>query len=376
MPLRASLPDSAPHPSIPVDLAALAMRIGAEAARHDAARSFPAEGFAALAEAGLLSGPLLSAERMEDLLYLLAVVGRGDLNVGRIFEGHVNALQLISLFGSKAQENHYQSEARRGRILGVWNTDAPGHPLKLEDGALAGAKNFASGVDGLSHAIVTVEEPGGRQMLIMPVADRPVDRSWWRPLGMKASGSHVVDFSGVEVAPEWFLGRPGDYVRQPWFSAGAIRFAAVQLGGAHAVLDAAREHLTRTGRADNPYQAHRLGDMALAVEGGYGWFARAAAAWRRGCLGEASEAEQGQAVATANAMRIAIEKLAMDVLTTAERAVGAAGLVQPHPLERLDRDLRTYLRQPNPDGALAAVGEALADGRFVIGRPPRDIRSD
>ncbi|MBK1622720.1 acyl-CoA dehydrogenase family protein [Afifella marina] len=373
MPLRASLPEPARHPSEPIDLAALSTKIGAEATRHDAAGSFPTEGFAVLAETGLLSGPLLSSERMEDLLYLLAAVGRGDLNVGRIFEGHVNALQLIALFGSKAQQNRYQAEARRGCIFGVWNTDAPGKPLAIEDGALVGAKNFASGVDGLSHAIVTVEEAEGRQMLIVPVDDRPVDRSWWRPLGMKASGSHVVDFSGVEVAPDWFLGRPGDYVRQPWFSAGAIRFAAVQLGGAHAVLDAAQAHLTRTGRADNPYQAHRLGEMALAVEGGYGWISRAAEAWRRGCLGGASEVEQEQATATANAMRIAIEKLAMEVLATAERAVGAAGLMQPHPLERLDRDLRTYLRQPNPDGALAAVGEALADGRFVLGRPSREI---
>ncbi|WP_414831894.1 acyl-CoA dehydrogenase family protein [Afifella sp. YEN Y35] len=372
----ASRPERTPDQSEPLDLGTLATKIGAEAARHDAAGSFPAEGFAILAEAGLLSGPLLSAERMEDLLYLLAAVGRGDLNVGRIFEGHVNALQLIALFGSKAQESHYQAEARRGRIFGVWNTDAPGQPLTLEDGAFVGAKNFASGVDGLSHAIVTVEEPGGRQMLLVPVGDRPVDRSWWRPLGMKASGSHVVDFSGVEVAPEWFLGRPGDYVRQPWFSAGAIRFAAVQLGGAHAVLDAARAHLTRTGRADNPHQAHRLGEMALAIEGGYGWFARAAAAWCRGCLGAPADAEQAQAVATANAMRLAIEKLAMEVLATAERAVGAAGLMQPHPLERLDRDLRTYLRQPNPDGALTAVGEALAEERFVLGKSPRDIRCD
>ena len=29
-------------------------------------------------------------------------------------------------------------------------------------------------------------------------------------------------------------------------------------------------------------------------------------------------------------------------------------MIAPHPLERLIRDLRTYLRQPNPDAALAA----------------------
>ncbi|MBZ8133396.1 acyl-CoA dehydrogenase family protein [Afifella sp. IM 167] len=357
----------------PVDLDALACEIARHGARHDEDGSFPAEGFAALGRAGLLSGPLLSAARMEDLLFLVAAAGRGDLNVGRIFEGHVNALQLLELYGTGAQQRRYQAEASEGALLGVWNTDRPDDPLRLEAGVLAGAKNFASGVDGVSHAIVTVEIEGGRQMLIVPVAGRPVDRSWWKPLGMKASGSHIVDFTGYRPRADEFLGAPGDYVRQPWFSAGAIRFAAVHLGGAHAVAECARTHLSRTGRAANPYQAHRLGEMARLVEGGYGWLTRAGAAWREGCTGKTGEAGHERAVASANAMRGAIEELSMQVLALAEQAVGAAGMVKPHPLERLIRDLRTYLRQPNPDGALAALGEAYASGAFQPGRPLRPL---
>jgi len=353
----------------PVDLSALSAEIARHAARHDEDGFFPAEGFAALRRAGLLSGPLLSAERMEDGLFLLAAAGRGDLNVGRIFEGHVNALQLLELFGSLQQRRRFASEAADGALLAVWNTDRPDDPLRLENGTLKGGKNFASGVDGVAHAIVTVEAEAGRQMLIVPVTDRPVDRSWWKPLGMKASGSHIVDFSGCRPGEENFLGAPGDYVRQPWFSAGAMRFAAVHLGGAHAVADCARAHLARTGRADNPWQAHRLGEMAQLLEGGYGWLSRAGAAWRGGCLGDASAGDQEHAVATANAMRGAVEALSMQVLELAERAVGAAGMVKPHPMERLVRDLRTYLRQPNPDGALASLGEAYASGAFEPGRP-------
>jgi hypothetical protein len=37
----------------------------------------------------------------------------------------------------------------------------------------------------------------------------------------------------------------------------------------------------------------------------------------------------------------------------------------PHPLERLMRDLRTYLRQPNPDGALASIGAAVTNGVWL-----------
>ena len=40
-------------------------------------------------------------------------------------------------------------------------------------------------------------------------------------------------------------------------------------------------------------------------------------------------------------------------------------MIAPYPLERLMRDLRTYLRQPNPDGALASVGAAVTEGVWL-----------
>ena len=62
------------------------------------------------------------------------------------------------------------------------------------------------------------------------------------------------------------------------------------------------------------------------------------------------------------------------MLEEAERAIGAAGMIAPHPFERQMRDLRTYLRQPNPDGAAppsappspTAIWTPLGEG------PPRD----
>ncbi|NDV86712.1 PIG-L family deacetylase [Aurantimonas aggregata] len=72
--------------------------------------------------------------------------------------------------------------------------------------------------------------------------------------------------------------------------------------------------------------------------------------------------------AMANATRSAVEAAAMTVLEDAERAVGAGGFIVPHRLERLVRDLRTYLRQPNPDGALRAAGLAMAKGEWQPSR--------
>lgn len=344
---------------------ALVAAIAADAAARDADGAFPLGAFAVLHDAGLVGRPPLEAEGIGLLLRLLADVGRGDLSVGRIFEGHVNAFWLIRRFGTPAQVRHFGVLADEGALFGVWNTDEPGDPLRLEGGRLQGGKSFCSGVDGLAHAIVTVTQPEGRRMVIVPLEGLPVDRRRWRPLGMRASGSHVVDFSGLAVEPGWMLGAADDYIRQPWFSAGAIRFAAVQAGGARAVFETAVAHLRDAGRVDAPYQAHRVARMGIAVETGYGWLDRAAGAWMAAYEEGAGAGER--AIAVANATRSAVEACAMTVLEEAERGVGVAGLLAPHPFERRMRDLRTYLRQPNPDGALAALGAAVASGAWRPG---------
>lgn len=346
----------------------LSDRLAAFAAARDRDGAFPHEAFRVLESGGYSTRPPIGAGQIAMLLRLLAAIGRGDLSTGRIFEGHANALLLVMRYGTPEQVATYRAEAESGELFGVWNTDAPTDPLRLENGCFCGQKNFASGVDGLSRAIVTVPTPEGRQMMLVPLDRAKVNRSWWRPLGMRASGSHIIDLTGVPADHGDVIGGPDDYIREPWFSGGAIRFAAVHVGGMHAVLDAALAHLDSTGRAGDPYQLHRLAKMGIAVECGYCWLDKAAVAW------DAAEAAQsgdkrpaGGLVAVANATRSAVEAQALVVLETAERAVGAAGFNAPHPLERLVRDLRTYLRQPNPDGALRSLGEALATGDWRPG---------
>ncbi len=342
----------------------LSRRIGEGAAARDVDGAFPTAAFDLLRGAGLLSKPPIGPDAMKALLRLLAAVGRGDLSVGRIFEGHVNACYLIDRYGSDTQKRRFEEIAAGQGIFGVWNTDAPDDPLRLDGTRLAGKKTFASGVDGLSHAIVTVAGEQGRQMIIVPVDALPVDRSWWRPVGMKASGSHIADMTGSQVRPDWLLGQPDDYIAQPWFSAGAIRFVAVQVGGMHAVFDCAAEHLIRTNRATNPYQAHRLARMGAQVETGYLWLDRLSEAWATAASNDHAAEPQAYLMAAANAGRLVVETAAMSVLAEAEQAIGAAGMIDPHPFERLMRDLRTYLRQPNPDGAAAAFGAAIASRQW------------
>ncbi|MFC7670389.1 acyl-CoA dehydrogenase family protein [Hymenobacter humi] len=170
--------------------------------------------------------------------------------------------------------------------------------------------------------------------------------------------------TGLEIGPEDLIGPPNAYYRQPTFSGGAIRFAAVQLGGAAAVYEETRGFLRGLGRTDDPYQRQRLGEMAIALESGRQWLRSAAehAARPGATTAEAAEAT----VAYANMTRTAVETICLSILQLAERSVGARGLLQPLPFERLHRDLTHYLRQPAPDGALADVGRFVLEGKEFV----------
>ncbi len=355
-----------------------------DAAETDREGGFPAHSISLLHDAGLLAAALPGARGGEslgdasrgvDLLQTLAAVGRGNLVAGRLFEGHVNALQLIERYGDEHQRARAADDALAGRLFGVWNTEAA-DSVKLVchgDGfVLAGSKTFASGLGHVARAIVTAAvdcgETRGPQMLVLALDEQPAreDRSFWKPLGMRASASFRAGFDGRRVARDALLGAVGDYYRQPAFGGGAIRFAAVQLGGAEAIFDETRRFLRELGRTSDPFQRARVGEMAWRIESGRLWLPAAgvqAAAALSGAVEIDPDSSQ-RTLAYANMMRSAIEDVCLRVIALAERSVGARGLLRPEPFERMHRDLAHYLRQPAPDAALVEAGRhAMDDGR-------------
>jgi len=355
---------------------AIALSAARRAAGQDRDDGFPHADVADLARLGLLAAPVpaaaggagLGAEPgAGTLAEVLRLVGSGSLALGRLYEGHVNALQLIGQYGEASQRARLFADARAGHLFGVWNTEPAGAGLALEaeqDGLrLSGAKSFASGAGFVTRALVTAPCPrgDGTLMLVVPLEPgRRADLSAWRAQGMRASATGTLDFGGIALSDDAILGDPDDYFRQPAFSGGAWRFLAVQLGGIEAVFDAWRAHLVRLGRGADPHQLARLGEGAIAVEGARHWVARAAALATGGTL------PAGRVVTFVNLARLAVEKAGLDVLQLAQRSVGLPGFLHGHPLEQLSRDLATYLRQPGPDRALTgAAAEILAAGEGV-----------
>jgi alkylation response protein AidB-like acyl-CoA dehydrogenase len=330
----------------------------ARAGAYDEDGAYPAADVNALHESGLLTavlpakwgGAVLSGVALSEVLQS---IGSGSLALGRLFEGHVNALELVLRYGDQEQVDLVAEEARAGKLFGVWNTDdANGLRLIHRYGRswLEGRKVLASGAGHIERPLVTATDENGRRLIVLPRVGAPdrADLSRWTAQGMRASATGAVDFTGVEVEPVEIVGREGDYERQPWFSTGAWRFAAVQLGGMERLFDLLRRHLQETNRGQDPHQAARLGRAAMAVETARLWVAQAASTTEAPLGSRAPE----QLVAYVNLARLAVEAAALDLMQLVQRSVGLQVFMRPNPIERISRDLATYLRQPGPDRAL------------------------
>ena len=357
---------------------------------HDGA--FPCADVQELRAAGLLevclptslNGSGLGSSRLgsTELAGILRAIGHGSLPLGRLYEGHVNAWRLIARFGSASTQQRLAVDARRGCLFGVWNTGPADDDVRLQPASggwqLSGIKVLASGAGFVDRPLITGRLPDGTSRMLVVTLDRLSERAdlrRWRATGMRASASGAVDFTGCHVTEDDLLGGDGDYQREPDLSAGAWRFAAVHQGGVEALLEELRTHLRRTGRGGDPHQESRLGQAALACETARLWVMRAAEITAGiGLEPDTDEAAAmaAPAVAYVRLARTAVERAALDTIELVQRSIGLQAFMRPNPVERIARDLATYLRQPGPDRALVeAARYVLRTERPVAALWPR-----
>ncbi len=318
---------------------------------------FPEEAVAQLEGAGLLAATLpgrVAGAAAE--LSLVREVARADGSVGRILDGHLNAVERLAVQARPDLRDAQLEQVATGRLrLGVWGADpAPGEgePATLRGDRLWGAKVFCSGAGGLDRALVLVREPGAdraERLAYVDLADRvEIDESWYRGAGMRASASHRVLFSGAQVVA--VLGGPGALTEEPWFSRDAVRTAATWAGIADAAAEAALE--TLRGRADaGPLEGLAAGRIATAAQTIDLWVDEAA---RR--------LDAGTDLPTfAVHMRDALASSARAVIDEALRATGSRPLAVGGRLDRARRDLDVFLLQHRLDPLVARTGmRALA----------------
>ena len=292
------------------------------------------------------------------LLNRLYDTGRRDLPLGRLLEGHVDAVQIVQRHGSDRQRDRLRQWVAHGAMLGVWNAGLAGEALRLEGRRLSGGKSYASGAGVLSHALVTADGPGGPQLLLLDLARvvPAIDRDWWRVTGMQRSETRQVRWHDAVIEEEDRIGEPGVYAREPYFSGGALRFVAVHAGGVAGIFERVRDHLVQTGRADDPFQSARLAELFGLAETAAAIVRRTARLWFE------DGATEDARLARVAAARLAVTDAAERAIAIAQAAVGLAGQFLAHPLSAMLSDLAVYLRQPMPDAQRLRVGRAVQQG--------------
>lgn len=365
----------------------LSPRFAARAAGYDREIRFPTEDFDDLQSAGLLAtavpvafgGAGISMSNGDPLTQwrVTTEVAKGDLSLGRCYEGHVNAVDLINAHGTADQRARYLSAVASGdcRFV-IWGSEPVRKEVKdfnLKIGnqtvaepvpggwRISGIKGFATsaGAGAATHALIIAllpddsRELAEQQHLFIVDLDQPgvhVDPDWWHVLGMRATVSHMVKLDGVMVPEHGRLMTIKTYLDQFWQARFIPHFTASFLGASQAALDFSVGYLSERGKADDPYVQHHAARMKIGIELMQGYLERTAAGWTSGRVAEAA--------VMSNICRAIGEEQAEAVLHAAIRACGASALLEKYPLERIFRDLATYVRHESIDRILGTIGRA------------------
>ncbi len=368
------------------DLARLNFAPRARVYDHEAV--FPAEDFTDLFRAGLLA-PVVPSEYgglglgpyrgdVFTLWLMTKEIAKADLSLARCWEGHANSLVLIDGMGTHEQkERWFNGVVRRGEIWVAWCGEPQARAsserlqfgtttTKVEGGYVVdGSKAFATSAGGAHWAILLVSTagPGGARHSTGAVASQlllacdlsdpsvSIDLSWWDPIGMRATASHVVRFNRTFVPDGNLIGRPGQYLLDGWQTCFIPHYAATFLGAAEAAYEFAIEYVTSQSKGADPYIQQHIAQSAINVEAGYLWLYHVARMWETGRHAEAQMA--------GSRVRHTMEHLAEEAVKRCIRACGARSLNRPSPLERIYRDLSFYVRHDNDDHLLATIGKSL-----------------
>ncbi|GGB30502.1 acyl-CoA dehydrogenase family protein [Allosediminivita pacifica] len=318
------------------------------------------------------AGLALESRAAPVLATALRRLGRADLSLARLYEGHVNAARLIEVHGSPSQLDRYKEIIRQGAILGVWGADGD-PPVRLHADAsgamhLTGHKRFASGLGIVTHSLLTARTESGEARLVLVEADDPVRHhaAAWTASAMRASRSGIFEAHGLEVTEEDLIGDCGALLVEPYFEGGIWRYCAAHVGGAEALIAETRRALDAGGRFADPIQRSRFGRMYATVDAAR-QATETAARTTEASLG-GSPRDVRLAVARALLARESVERCCTEILDLCERALGTQAHDACFPTDRIRRDLSLFLRQAAPDAKLdRAVAILLEDGPPEVG---------
>jgi hypothetical protein len=290
---------------------------------------------------------------LEALVAGLAQVARVDLCLGRLVEGHADALRIIAEAGGRPGTGLY----------GVWASRSAGTGLRAHPAGASwvveGELRFASGVGLVDRCLMSASLDEHHLLFDVDLAAHAgglhVDESSWNTEAMDASRSFTVRVA-IEVAEAAQVGPLDFYLSRPGFAVGGLGVAAVWAGGARQVLDVVAGGLRAF--SPTPHQLRRLGLMAQGV-----WTCDLAVSSTAARLPDVPADGVAREIARC---RTAVVLSCESVLKHAAAVVGPGGMSSDGRMVRALADLAIYIRQHHVDAETARLGAdtlASADRR-------------
>ncbi|MGR9249151.1 acyl-CoA dehydrogenase family protein [Rhizobium leguminosarum] len=360
------------------------VRVIADAAPDaDRTGQFPWTGIRAVHHSGLLESTVATryggqGATLADAAHILAALGRGDPSVALI-----SAMTIFNHLG-QAAKNHWPEDLYR-RLL----AEAKQKPLLLNAArvepelgspargglpatvarrtasgwSITGRKRFVTGAHGLTHFLVwahTDETPARVGTFVVPNGLPGIHViENWNSLGMRATGSHDVEYTDVEIPAENVLELVDPSVAQQDNRAHAamtLALTAIYLGAAEAAQAAFIRFAHERVPANLGHPIARTerfvalsGEIDLLVSGA------------RQIIFGALEANHGDAERMIRARLIAGRQL-REAVQIAVRGIGNPGLSADLGLERHFRDIQSVLvHAPQEDTSISILGRAAFD---------------
>lgn len=368
------------------------------AARYDREATNPVESWQDVWRAGLLGMAIPTAWGglgldMPTYIEVLRTIAQGCASTAMTVHMHSTVMRFIETLGTEAQKRRYFAEVLdHGRLFGSWGSE-PAVSLSRtflvettirrqgEEWVIDGTKHFCTMARGAAYYMVWCAVDGesdmGKALLqaLVP-ADTPgiATDGVWDTLGMRATYSPTVTFTGVRVPGDATLGQPGAALHAGVVESFGLGYAAIYVGIAEAALGFAVEYArTRVVRpelvavAQDPTVQRHVGALAAQLHAARLVLADSAARWEA-----ADPVERGL---LANRAKYLATEVGLEVTSRAIQVVGGRGAYRAYPVERAFRDLRTCtLMPPTVDRMLEAIGKSalgIQEGMFRFGAGPQ-----
>lgn len=316
-------------------------------------RDCGALGLCAPAQFGGGGVSVLTGTHPEVYLRAVEIIGRVDMATAHCFQVHSHACMLLSSVCTPEQQERYLTPVARDGALVSWTgseaqrTAAGQFKLTTKvsrdaDGyTITGTKNYATLASAATWNIVAGnmadQEPGeaGFVLVMIPggAEGLEIDDGWWRPMGMRATVSPVLQLSSVAVAEQDLILGPGQYPRLVKLDFGGklhLSFAANFVGAAQGMLDFAVEYLPTTGRSLAGDVSQLIGRASARVAAARALLHQAVGALRDG---------RPDATDLALSARYSAISAATGNIPDVVEAVGSTALFERYPLERQIRDI-------------------------------------